>query len=336
MGTTRSRSWIATLIGVLVSAGLLTLALRSSDPAAISQALQKTQPAYALPFLAALFLYYWVKTVRWADLLAPLAVIPARRLFSPVMIGYAGSAILPLQLGEVARTFLVARRERLTGASVLMTIAVERIFDLIGVLLLLGCALALGSTLPPVLIKAGYVIALGTVFASAIVMGYVYKPEPFMTATRRMAAWLPARAGGWIVQQVEQAVHGLAVLRDVRLLLRIAVTSIVQWLFMWSCVWLSIEAVGLDATADAAFVVLVLTIIGISLPNSPGYVGSIQIAYVLGLAPFGIAAGPAVAASIFFHVLAYASVVLVGLVLLHRTGSDLGTLIRASREPPNR
>jgi uncharacterized membrane protein YbhN (UPF0104 family) len=151
--------------------------------------------------------------------------------------------------------------------------------------------------------------------------------------TGRIAGLLPARLGAWVVRQGEAASRGLAALRSVRLLVRVLAASIVQWLFMWACVWLSIAAVGLDVTAGAAFVVLFLTIIGISLPNSPGYVGSIQIAYVLGLAPFGVEAGPAVAASLFFHVLAYASVVLVGLVLLHRTGSDLGTLLRASREP---
>jgi hypothetical protein len=62
-------------------------------------------------------------------------------------------------------------------------------------------------------------------------------------------------------------------------------------------------------------------VVGITLPSSPGYFGNIQLAYVLALKPFGIDAGSAIAASLFFHALAYPAVVIVGLIYLRTQGA---------------
>jgi hypothetical protein len=66
-----------------------------------------------------------------------------------------------------------------------------------------------------------------------------------------------------------------------------------------------------------------------SLPSGPGYVGSIQLAFTLGLAPFGVAAGPAIAASVFYHVLVCGSLIVAGLIALHRLGGTLRSLVAA-------
>jgi uncharacterized membrane protein YbhN (UPF0104 family) len=71
---------------------------------------------------------------------------------------------------------------------------------------------------------------------------------------------------------------------------------------------------------------MVLTVIGVSLPTAPGYVGSIQLAFVLALKPAGVAPESALAASMFYHVLAYVSVVGGGLVFLRHYGMRFGQL----------
>jgi uncharacterized membrane protein YbhN (UPF0104 family) len=70
-----------------------------------------------------------------------------------------------------------------------------------------------------------------------------------------------------------------------------------------------------------------------SLPSGPGYVGSIQLAFTLGLAPFGVAAGTAIATSLFYHVLVCGSLIVAGLIALHRLGGTLRTIAVA---PPLR
>ncbi len=54
------------------------------------------------------------------------------------MIGFAASAVLPARAGEVIRPYLLARREGLSATATFATIIVERILDLVAVLMLLA------------------------------------------------------------------------------------------------------------------------------------------------------------------------------------------------------
>jgi uncharacterized protein (TIRG00374 family) len=141
-----------------------------------------------------------------------------------------------------------------------------------------------------------------------------------------LARALPERLARALVDQIRAGIAGLRALRDPRLLSAALLASLAQWAFMFACVWLSLFALDIEAGPAAALLALILTVVGTSLPNSPGYVGSIQLAFTLALAPFGTGPSQAVAASLFFHVLAYLSVVLVGLALLPSAGLRLREL----------
>jgi uncharacterized membrane protein YbhN (UPF0104 family) len=148
----------------------------------------------------------------------------------------------------------------------------------------------------------------------------------FFTATvlrlaRWFTGWLPERISLRIVGELEKGTAGAGIVRRSRLAAGALGTSLLQWVFMWLCVWLSLVALHIEVPFGAALVVLVLTVVGITLPSSPGYFGNIQLAYVLALKPFGIDAGSAIAASLFFHALAYPAVVIVGLIYLRTQGA---------------
>jgi hypothetical protein len=83
------------------------------------------------------------------------------RAFRILNVSYLVNGVLPLRLGEVARVYLATRAEppvRLfTSAS---TVIVERLLDLLAVLILLGAALAISPTLPAEYRTAGFAGAL--------------------------------------------------------------------------------------------------------------------------------------------------------------------------------
>ena len=88
-------------------------------------------------------------------------------------------------------------------------------------------------------------------------------------------------------------------------------------------IYIGFMAVGIAVPVSAGFIVLVLTSIGMTLPSGPGYIGTIQLAFVIGLRLYGVEATEAVAASIYFHFIAYAYSLIVGLYYLGRTGLTL-------------
>jgi hypothetical protein len=72
----------------------------------------------------------------------------------------------------------------------------------------------------------------------------------------------------------------------------------------------------------------------LSLPSAPGFFGTVELCFVLGLKPYGIDAGQAFSAGIFYHVLAYVSVTGSGLFFLHRLGGSFRQ-IRGAAETSN-
>ena len=299
---------------------MLWFALRDADFAAIGSSLKQADLLWSLPFLVALFVFYWLKAVRWRDLLATAVPTRAGELFPSVMIGYAGTAVLPMQMGELVRAYIVGKRFSLPYSLVLSSIGMERIFDLLTILLLLGLTLASGQATPDILVKAGYIIGIIVLASLIIAFWLVLKSESALKLARKLTSWMPSKYSDLLVALLESVVRGFESIRKPRLAFRIAAYSLIQWALMGGCIGLSLAALHIDVPISGVVLVLVATILAISLPTSPGYIGNIQFAFVIALQPFGIEPALAVAASAFYHVLAYVAVVVVGFAYLHATG----------------
>ncbi|MDH4055277.1 MAG: flippase-like domain-containing protein [Gammaproteobacteria bacterium] len=307
-------------VGLAASSIFLWLSFRNTDVSVVSNTVASADPTWVGPFLVCLFLFYWLKSRRWCDLLSPIHTASTSDLFPAVMIGYAGTAILPMQMGELVRAYIVTKDRSVPYAIVLGSIGIERLFDLISVLAILGLVLAAGQNLPDAMRTAGYIVGFGC--AVAILMTYflAFKTSATITLICYLMNWATENLRKNVKMQLNLLAKSLQVIRQPIVLLLVITNSIVQWILMGLCIYFSLRAVGISVSPSIAAMVLAATIIGISLPTSPGYVGNIQLAFTLALAPYGIDAGAAVAASLYYHVLAYLSVLITGFYFLHRLG----------------
>ncbi|MBB6091663.1 hypothetical protein HNQ60_000509 [Povalibacter uvarum] len=328
-----NKRWLALGAGVVLSAILLVFALRDVDGAELRRVLAAARWWVIGPFLLSLFAYYWVKTVRWAYLLR--SVVPgvtAGRLFAPVMIGYAAGALLPMQFGEIVRAWLGAQRLNIRMLASLMSVALERVFDLLSILLLAALAFLTAKSASAWLSSVIWLLAAGAFVALILFLIFVFRTEQCLALCEHLLGKAPPPLRARILDQLRAAATGLNALRSIRSISAVMAMSILQWLFMFACIWLSLYAMHLDLGALAAVLTTVFTVIGISLPNSPGYVGSIQLAFTLALEPFGVPGAEAIAASLFFHLLAYVSVVVCGLAMLPVVGMSVRDVAKGTRE----
>lgn len=319
------RTWLL-VAGILLSAGLLAASLRGTSREGIVAAVGSLRWTYAVPFLAFLAAFYLLKAVRWRGLLAPLARARVSELVPVVMIGYAANAILPAQIGEVVRGWLGARRLGVPVSATLASILLERLFDFAIVLLALALALATGRALPPDVATAGYWTAAFLLAAMAAVLALAWFPALFARTAQRALAFLPQTLAERISHQVVHAAEGLQAVRRPALLAVALLLSLVKWGCMLACVALSLMAAGIDVGVATWLLLLALTVLGVSLPTAPGYVGTIQFAYALALVPAGVDPSASLAASLFYHALAYAFVVIGGLVFVRREGLQMRRL----------
>jgi hypothetical protein len=163
-------------------------------------------------------------------------------------------------------------------------------------------------------------LCAGLLAAVALLM---LRTESCLAFVSRLASPLPRRLGDGLVHQLRQSAAGLGAISSPRLLAPIFALSILQWIAVLGCVAFSMRAVGIPATTGSATAALLLNVIGLTLPAAPGHVGTVQIAFIVSLAPFGVARASAFAASVIYNVLMVVPTVLLGLPGLRRAGVQL-------------
>ena len=314
-----SKLWIVT--GLLFGGVMLYVAGRQVDAAALSKVLGEVDPGYVALALVAAVSFLYVKAWRWSLLLSPLRRVGALALAPAVCVGTAANLIVP-HAGEFTRVLMVNDRQSLPTSALLASIAVERLFDFGAVLTFLGLMLLAQSQMPQVLISAS--IVAGAMFlvllgASAFA---VYRASMALRCLGVLLGPLPQRWRASLLEYAAGGIAGLTSLRQAHVLMKVSLVSLLMWLTILVIIFASIHAVGAGGPLAAVVAVLVLMVAGLTLPAAPVYVGTTQMAFGLGLAPFGVGSAQSLGASLVYTLFGLLPMLAIGggYFLLHRSG----------------
>lgn len=329
---TKIRGYTLFLIGILLSMFLLGVSIKGIDYAKLSSLISQANWWFAILLLLSLGSFYWIKAIRWRSLIAPIKEVSETKLFPAMMAGFAGNNLLPFHLGEFVRMYLLSRQLNLNKSAILATIALERCFDVWTIFLLAGVMLVFQKNAPDYLYTMGYFLSIASLGLLLFTIFFTMQTTHVIRLVEKITRFSPRWFQRRITEQLTAGATGLQALKSRRLLMSIAWTSIGQWFLMGLCVYWSLLAINIDAGLPASFFTLTLLVAGISLPNAPGYFGTIQFCFVFALKPYGVAVEDALAASVFYNILVFPAVTVTGLICIHYYGTNLFKLSRKSRE----
>ncbi|MEM7258195.1 MAG: lysylphosphatidylglycerol synthase transmembrane domain-containing protein [Pseudomonadota bacterium] len=303
------------IIGVLLSVLFLWLALKDTNLNEIRHAFADARYWPMVPMFATLFGFYWLKAIRWSVLLSPSHRVPGNQLIPAMMAGAAGNNLLPAHFGELVRVYFAGKKFDIPKSTVLATLVVERLFDLIVVLVIFSVALLSGEYSARFYHGAIFllVVALIITVASGLL---TFHTDRFTGFIQNRLTFLSEHLRSKIAEQVDNLSDGLMALRQKNLYIEVVLNSFAQWLLMAGCLYCALLAFNIDASPMVAIVILGFTVVGLTLPTSPGFFGTIEYCFVLGLATVGVDASTALSAAIFYHLPAWTVVTVVGVVLL--------------------
>jgi len=326
--------------GVLLAGLLLYFFLRGVAWGEIARAIRRADRIDLLLVLAATVVVYLARAWRWGYLLAPLAKVPLRRLFSATVVGFMAGLIVP-RAGEVVRPYLVARRYPIATSAGFATIILERLADLITVLLffflyLYVLPLPAEQTRGPLisLLKtAGAFAAVAALAVLAVLFAFHAHADKAMAVFDRALSRLPAKIARVLAHVLRAFGDGLAVLQaPPRHLLIIMGQSVLVWLAIAFSIHLNNRAFGIHVPFHACFLVIAFLTVGVAIPT-PGMVGGFHAAFLLAVTQsFGVDKGTAAAAGITMHALSNLPVLLGGLLLLPGEGLTLGRVAEMTEE----
>lgn len=324
--------WSSLAIAALTVA-LLVWFLWGLDPQALRHAITHANPWLLLLAVVTTIQTYVLRAWRWQALLEPLGAVPFRPAFRTTIIGFTATFLIPGRVGEVLRPYLLAKQQGISVSATFATIIIERILDLVAVLLLFAAAIPfLGIDLSPELRTGGILAAVAALIGLAILFACAGHPERFGRLVDRLTGWLPGRLPLAIGGFARKFAEGLGVMRDPGLLLRTLAWSLPVWISICAGIWLVTLAFDLTMPFSGAFLVVMYLVVGVAAPT-PGGAGGFHVMYKLAVTQyFGATPEAGVAAGTVLHLVSFVPAALLGFWYMRQDGLTLGGLKRMNTE----
>ncbi|HEY9405650.1 MAG TPA: lysylphosphatidylglycerol synthase transmembrane domain-containing protein [Pyrinomonadaceae bacterium] len=330
------RRYLKFIILTLVAAAVLWWFGRGLDWASVSAAIGRSD--WRLIALAVLIVWatYFVRALRWRALLAPLTESSLRELFAATTVGFSAVFLIG-RTGEVVRpTFLPLRDPRVRPSAAFVTIGVERIYDMVAVVVLFavnliwfrepggGDAAAYARVREAGIILL--VLAAAGIFALVVFKRYSRQVIGWFEARLERAPRLLKRVGGMFTHLLEQVAGALSVLVSARALAVTVGLTALLWGIIALANWLVLRAFGLPFGATETLFVLGWALVGSLVPTPGGAAGAFHAATAAGLIFLGIPREEAAAISIVLHLVVFAPALLFGIYYFLRSDVSLERL----------
>jgi len=313
------------VIGVLILYGLL----RTVHPDQVASAIRGANPGWIAIGLAGYLAFIVIRGWRWLIILeasAPAATFGDATAVTA--IGFAVNAVSPFKLGELLRIGTIAPRARIGVGEATATVVVERVLDVLALLVIAVAAAAIsrGGSTSFGLWSGVVLIAVSSLAVGAVAYLMVSHPQATLAVIDRIAARLPKVVGAFVDRFAASALKGLASLRSPGRLAAAGLLSILIWL----CIDVGLMACFRALTPQLSFPTLALActifIISQAVSITPGSVGTYEGFFLLVLSTFGARPAALVtAAAVLNHVGNIAVLLLAGAI---------GALWLRVRRPP--
>lgn len=303
-------------VGLAVTVACMYLAVRGVALDDALDALRDSDLRWLLPALPVFALAIVLRAVRWWSLFEAGARPPLRAVVYALMVGYFFNNILPARAGEAARVIALHRRAATPKAETVGTVVVERLFDVLALLIVLFASY---PWLPEISWLRAAAIFGAVVVAVLLALVYVV-----VRYDERAVHWLLSplrriRREG-VAERLEaaavNATRGLVALRSPRIALRGMLLTIASWTTLGLSYAILTNAFALDLPVVAGMLVTVAINLSLVLPSSPAALGVFEAATVIALRAFDVPQAEALSYALVLHLLNLVPFLVIGSALL--------------------
>ena len=328
------RSYLRTFLVTALTVGLIAFFLRNAQIDRVWASMRGARVDLLIASLIVAAVSYLVRVERWRRLLQPVGAPSFWSTNRATLIGFAANALLPGRVGEVLRPYVLAKREGFSGAAAFGTVVVERLLDLLVIVLsVAGFVLVAESpTKDPKLLATLRTAAVTGGAGAVVILVMMVWLARSSARTEQVMRWCvsvaPKRSTRFVAEIGQRFLQGLAVVGRPGPLIVAMSLSVVLWLSVAYGMWLTSLAFGIGVSFGEAVILMGMVAIGVAVPTPAG-VGGYHAAYELGATSlYGAGVDQAVAAALVMHMLAFLPLMLPGLVLMAQEGLRLGSLSR--------
>jgi glycosyltransferase 2 family protein len=296
----------------------------------VGDSLRKANAFYITAAVLVICLGYLLRALRWKVLLEPITPSSLKELFATTTVGFAAVFFVG-RAGEIVRPmWLPMRDKRVRPSAALVTLALERIFDLTALICFFSVTLLWFD--PPEASKRdyatqyAYIKLLGNLMLAGVVFGFlslfIYQKysTPIIVWAEKVTdrKFVPRRIRRVFLSLLRQLAAALQILKSASEIFRVAFWTISLWLSIAVPTWFVILAFNLPHSISLAGAMFVMfwAAMGSLIPTPGGAAGAFHAVTAGGLMFLGIEANDAAAISIVMHLVYFAPALLFGFYYL--------------------
>ena len=292
----------------------------------VSDSLRKANAFYILLAVSVICLGYLLRAFRWKVLLEPITESSLKELFATTTVGFAAVFFVG-RAGEIVRPmWLPMRDKRVRPSAALVTLGLERIFDLAALICFFSVNLLWFDAPVGREKEFAYVKFIGNIMLAGVALGFlslfIYQKysAPIIAFAERATdrKFVPRRLRRVFLSLMRQLAASLQILKNWREIVSVVFWTISLWLAIAIPTWLVILAFNLphDISLAGAMFVMFWAAMGSLIPTPGGAAGAFHAVTAGGLMFLGIEASDAAAISIVMHLVYFAPALIFGFYYL--------------------
>ncbi|RLE29153.1 MAG: hypothetical protein DRJ61_15120 [Acidobacteria bacterium] len=321
------------VFSLVLTVVLLAVFFWNVDFAEVGSALTHARTGLLLGAIAAALFSYWLRVVRWQQILRPVGRTRHSSALLATVVGYTGITLLPARLGDLIRPVVLSKRDQLPTSATLASILTERVIDLWTIVLFFFVFLVAPPPMPHLsadgvgtlnlLRLSGWIIGAGLVVGTTILFGLFRYQERFITLVTAPIGRIKASWQVPFAAFLNHFLDGLRILQRPHDLLMVMLSSMFIWVVIVLQLILTLKAFNLDLPIRSAFLLIMMTVIGLQVPT-PGGAGGFHAMVQIGLTTFfGVDHNLATGIAIAYHAVCFYPIALIGLVCIPLFGLSL-------------
>ncbi len=350
---------LSLIAGIVISAIALYLAFRNVPFNELIGYFATINYIWALPSIIIVVMCFFVRALRWRIILESSRKISLMRAYHPMIIAFMMNCILPGRVGELARPAILKKKENVSYATGLATVAAERVFDICFLVLFLVITFSAVKISPDLSLKfgdydlnretlegvLGGMVKLGIAMIVGIALISIDKfrelvnrlimsaPALFFFTGNEFRSKLSEKVCRPLTGFVENIARGFLLIRYPKKLMACFALSFLVWAFHALSYYLfALGCPGIDLTFVEMSAHMIIIMFFIALPSVPGFWGLWEAAGMFALALFGVTGKDAAGFTLANHAIQVFPVIIMGVVSAMILSINIRQIARNSKE----
>lgn len=316
----KAKKILRLVTGIALAAVFLWMILRQISLEEIKHAFRGASFMWVAAALAVFAAGYSCRIERWHIMLqADSPCLQWRNCAGPFLASFAANNVLPFRAGDVLRSFAFNQKLGTTSGVMVATLLVERLLDLLTVLIFLGVALAFFGVESSRFARVGSAVLILGGMMILIILLFPHLFRPVSVAFGRAVARIAPTFGHKLLSEIDKSFMLLQHLAQGSTMIRLAFWSLIVWLAEGCVFWFSALALPAINAPLAGWLALPVSTLATLIPSTPGYVGTFDFFTVRAMTELGNSTGAATAYALLIHAVLWLPPTLVGgfYLLLH-------------------